>query len=54
MQTRAREAGISMEGLMDQIAGILPLIDDDPARARNEITAFSRLLREGYLEAASK
>ena len=39
-----------MEGLMDEIGHIVRLIDENPARARSEITAFSRLLREGYLE----
>lgn len=50
MQTRAGELGISMERLMEEIGRIRPLIDENPARARSEITAFSRLLREGYLE----
>lgn len=54
MQTRARELGISMEGLMDEMGRILPLIEKDPASARNEITAFSRLLREAYLTASPK
>lgn len=50
MQDRARELGISMEGLMDKMGRILALIEEDPARARSEITAFSRLLREAYLD----
>jgi hypothetical protein len=50
MQTRAGELGISMDRLMEEIGRIRPMIDENPARARSEITAFSRLLREGYLE----
>ena len=50
MQTRAGESGITMEDLMEEIGRILALIDENPSRARNEITAFSRLLREGYLD----
>jgi hypothetical protein len=52
MQTRAGESGITMDGLMEEIGRILTLIDENPTRARNEITAFSRLLREGYLDQA--
>lgn len=50
MQAHASESGVSMQGLMDEIGQIVKLIDENPARARSEITAFSRLLREGYLE----
>jgi two-component system, LytTR family, sensor kinase len=54
MKIRAGETGITLEGLMDKMGDILPLIEEDPARARNEITAFSRLLREAYLAASPK
>ena len=50
MQAHASESGITMQGLMDEIGHIVQLIDENPARARSEITAFSRLLREGYLD----
>jgi hypothetical protein len=50
MQTRASELGISMDQLLVEIGRIKPLIDENPSQARSEITAFSRLLREGYLE----
>jgi hypothetical protein len=50
MQTRAGESGITMDGLMEEISRIVALIDENPARARSEITVFSRLLREGYLD----
>ena len=41
-----------MDGLMEEIGRILALIDENPSGARSEITAFSRLLREGYLDQA--
>lgn len=50
MQTRAGELGISMDQLIEEIGRIRPLIDENPTRARSQITAFSRLLREGYLQ----
>ena len=49
MQIRAGESGVTMEELMDEIGRIMSLIDENPDGARREITAFSRLLREGYL-----
>jgi hypothetical protein len=49
MQTHAAESEITMENLIDEVNRIVELIDENPARARSEITAFSRLLREGYL-----
>lgn len=49
MQTHAGESGVTMEDLMKEIGHITALIDENPARARSEITSFSRLLREGYL-----
>lgn len=49
MQAHAGESEITMEDLMEEVNRIVALIDENPARARNEITAFSRLLREGHL-----
>lgn len=50
MQRKAGESGITMDGLMEEISHIIALIDENPASARNEITLFSRHLREGYLD----
>jgi hypothetical protein len=50
MQTRADKSAITVEDLMGEINHILALIDENPGRVRNEITAFSRLLRESYLD----
>jgi hypothetical protein len=49
MQTRARELGISVHGLLEETRRIARLIDENPAQARIAITAFGQLLREGYL-----
>jgi hypothetical protein len=49
MQTRAKELGISVDGLLEETRRIARLIDENPAQARLAITAFSRLLREAYL-----
>jgi hypothetical protein len=49
MQTLAGELGISVDGLLEETRRIARLIDENPGQARIAITAFSRLLREGYL-----
>lgn len=49
MQTHANGSEVTMEDLMAEVNRILALIDENPESARSEITAFSRLLREGYL-----
>lgn len=49
MQTHAGESAITVEDLMAEVNRIVDLIDENPSRARSEITAFSRLLRESYL-----
>lgn len=49
MQSHASGSEVTMEDLMAEVNRIVALIDENPESARSEITAFSRLLREGYL-----
>ena len=49
MQTHTSGSEVTMEDIMEEVNRIVALIDENPARARSEITAFSRLLREGHL-----
>ncbi|HEV2479784.1 MAG TPA: hypothetical protein VGS79_08960 [Puia sp.] len=49
MQAHAGESEVTMEDLMEEVNRIVALIDENPESARSEITAFSRLLREGHL-----
>ena len=46
----AGDAAVNIESITRSLDRIRSLIDEDPAGARTEITAFSLLLRTGYLK----
>jgi len=50
MEERSRETGTDMATMMDSLQRIQASIEEDPVRCREEITEFSKLLREGYLK----
>ena len=50
MEERSRESGTDMAAMMDSLQRIQASIVEDPVRCREEITEFSKLLREGYLK----
>jgi len=50
MTTEAQEEGINLDQLMDALSKIRDSIPEDPVRARNQLTLFSRLLRKGYFQ----
>jgi two-component system LytT family sensor kinase len=43
-------AATNLDQLMDALSEIRDSITDNPIRARNQLTLFSRLLRKGYLD----
>jgi hypothetical protein len=49
MKKQSEESGVDVQVIMDSLRRIKQSIGEDPARCRAEITAFSKLLRHGYL-----
>lgn len=50
MEERSGIAGTDIDTMMESLQRIQTFIREDPARSREEITEFSKLLREGYLK----
>lgn len=48
-QQQAEGAAMEIGSIIESLTRIRTLIDEDPGRSRAEITAFSQLLRKGYL-----
>ncbi|HEY4109600.1 hypothetical protein [Puia sp.] len=49
MRKGADELELDAEAIVDRLQRIEGMIEADPARSREEITAFSKLLRTGYI-----
>jgi len=51
MKKRSEESGVDVQVIIDSLRQIKLSIGEDPVRCRAEITEFSKLLRNGYLNA---